>query len=1259
MPDKTSMSRTWFTRALSFIAYAVIVMLLLPGCGKGGGAPTVPADDQQNTPPALTAATDYPTSMPGETGGKALWGYWDVSFTKEGGVEVVPLRGVEYALNVNRFLQPPIGSKDSIKISIIDWQKLFISGKVIVDVSLTHPFPGMTQFTGFDVLGIMIGTATYVANSDTGIIYSRPRKDPILLNADGYTRWMNPLEFVSGGILGFEEGYLGNKNQWWGSTLNPYKYFADGLYAAEPVSGHFQSYIDVSKRGLFSSGQTNTRRYEIVFPMTEDGPDVRFQYVVLASWKEPENVPPLTIPGDFPAEANMQEAFHCAISTAGSTLYWNSMHDNGGTLFLTLEVFDWQGMSNPSGVEGEIHHIVLDSPDEFINGGSKLVFNPGDWTQMAGDSENSVKLALNVGSAQPGGPCPYDNDVLVTIVTAEQGNYDNGLGAAYPTQGILSGYARLFYDLGNICNDPPVLWFENCPENELPSGTKTFRWDGVDDVTPNELIEFRFKMDTDAWSTWEANLHIAYYEDLAEGPHAITVEARDSDGQVSSEQCKFSIKLPPAPQPPVVEFANCTPYVRAASKTFTLDISDDYTPISLMKVRYQYDGGSWNNLPDGSTSITLNGLTSGGPHSLVVEVEDLDTMTDQAVCDFYVNFRPSVSIDNCPAQDLNANSYSFSWTGTDPEGDALEYQTQLDMTGWTGWGPATGRFLNGLTSGNHVFYVKVRDITNGQNQTQCNFAVNFGPSISITNKPTQDVNSISYTFQWTANDDLDSPLTMQYNVERDGVWQGWQVGILSHNWTPLTSGPHTFRVRVRDSGNPGLWVEDFCNFIVNFKPTVSIDDCPVGAWPSVDITFNWTGTDDNSPEGGMSYSYKLDSDPWSPWLLGQLTTSYTGLSEGLHTFQVRVRDTGNPVLQCDTPPSTCDTCNFNIDTDCASAPANVLNFKATDGDPTLNNREVKLTWNALPGCVDTYEIERNVYTIGSGWSWILVQSVAHPTNSWIDTNARYSGWTNPIEYRIRARNMSGTSAGWSTDTGYPVMRNIKMAMWCVADDASGTNPATPWTRGAADYLDLQNFWNQYGINSVLQNSGNFFWITDPAYRHLTGGEPYSMHDDYNMPGVLNVYFVESSSGNYSSGYCICYCPGFNHNLNNVFIVLCRDTRGNPPNENCIVLAHECGHAIARFFDEYLLDTNWNLILDDGTTCAGVDTFCTVPPDIPWLFCDDNSAYPENPGAAGKVPKQLMWYSFAGHAVSEYDITAPQWAWYDWWLHSYEGNYPWP
>ena len=84
-------------------------------------------------------------------------------------------------------------------------------GKLTVDVGLTHPFPGLDQFTGHDVRGVFIAPGDTVSNYDTAITYtSSTDNQPKLLNPDGYTRWWNPVEFgVFPPIFSYTPGALG------------------------------------------------------------------------------------------------------------------------------------------------------------------------------------------------------------------------------------------------------------------------------------------------------------------------------------------------------------------------------------------------------------------------------------------------------------------------------------------------------------------------------------------------------------------------------------------------------------------------------------------------------------------------------------------------------------------------------------------------------------------------------------------------------------------------------------------------------------------------------------------------------------------------------------------------------------------------------------------------------------------------------------------------------------------------------------------
>ncbi len=342
-----------------------------------------------------------------------------------------------------------------------------------------------------------------------------------------------------------------------------------------------------------------------------------------------------------------------------------------------------------------------------------------------------------------------------------------------------------------------------------------------------------------------------------------------------------------------------------------------------------------------------------------------------------------------------------------------------------------------------------------------------------------------------------------------------------------------------------------------------------------------------------------------------------------------------------------------------TAPPNVEGFQVSDADPTLDNRKVRLTWEAGNDYVEWYDIERMDYDYDTGWFWKPVKSQPHPLTEWTDGNPRYCGWRNPIQYRISARNEAGTSPGYATDTGYPLPREFGMALWCAADDTSGTNPATTWARANQDFGYCNDFWNQYGMVFVLQNPGDFFWVGVPEYKDLSGGEAEPMHESHGksqQPGSINVYYVNTADGDPARAYCIAMCPGEYHTTENIMIVMAKDSSGAPPKTQ-ITLAHENGHAVGRFYDIYNLDTNHDMVLNDGATCANTNTWCNNPPwEDPVLFCDDNAGYASQ---ITENPWNLMWYSAPGKPVANYDLTPAQYVYLHDWVHGNKTHYPWP
>jgi len=432
----------------------VLLLLILAGC-SGGAGPMSPTDSgaQDVTAPAGDVAAQGWEA----DNYRVLWGLYDIILDGETGeTEIVPVRGADYLFNVTMFLQPPAGNPANLGITIIDASNFMSQGLIDVNVNLTHPFAGLAKIRGFDVMGVFMSDGSATGYMDSSVRYpAYGNTDAFLRNADGYTRWMNASEFTQPGLLGFTPGSKGIPGFSPTSTINAFKYYAVGLGAEDDIGTYYSNQANIDERGSFTAGSTLSRRYELKFPMQAGSPKVRFQYAILASWAKPD---PASLPNpeasDFPPEANMQEPFYIDVNDIGSTLYYAGPANLGGDLWLSLEIFDWQGVTNPAGIAGEISHIyVEDAAGSVIPGGYVDVLPSAAVT--AGKANSSV-FTFDIANCTP--IAAGRQDFLITVESASPTDYDQGFGSPYPSGALLSMYKRFSFTVGpaNPCPSPNV-----------------------------------------------------------------------------------------------------------------------------------------------------------------------------------------------------------------------------------------------------------------------------------------------------------------------------------------------------------------------------------------------------------------------------------------------------------------------------------------------------------------------------------------------------------------------------------------------------------------------------------------------------------------------------------------------------------------------------------------------------------------------------------------------------------------------------------
>lgn len=448
--------------------FVIILGILYAGC-QNNSAPTMSSDSGLTSPNLINSIN---TSGNSKTNHHVSWGFWEVIINPETyEVELIPLRATQWHANVVEFMQKPY-NPSNLGIIVDVPASTPSSGYFEVDVILTHPFPSLPIFRGFDVRGAFLADGSYLSKYDPSARLAHP--DPAynearLLNADGYMRWFNPIEFNAGiNIMKYIPAKLGTVFTVT-STLNPYKYFSDDFVNQSDKGIDLQQMnIDPDKRGTFSPGKTITRRYKIQFPVSGTTPIFKFTYVIDASYHDPNPGDPSYPVSSYPLSANMQEVYKIVCTNNNSTAYYKDSSKLGGTLRFNLELFDWQAPVNPSGVPGEIGKVIVESPTLLSGVGGMIDLTDTFKNNAVAGTVTSSVVSIEIPDVTPTGT---ENQVLFfTVTSADPDNYGNPFNQPYPQGKVLSAYYMWKAPiLSEPVNNPPVVGQVSGPTNVNPS----------------------------------------------------------------------------------------------------------------------------------------------------------------------------------------------------------------------------------------------------------------------------------------------------------------------------------------------------------------------------------------------------------------------------------------------------------------------------------------------------------------------------------------------------------------------------------------------------------------------------------------------------------------------------------------------------------------------------------------------------------------------------------------------------------------------
>jgi hypothetical protein len=417
------------------------------------------------------------------------------------------------------------------------------------------------------------------------------------------------------------------------------------------------------------------------------------------------------------------------------------------------------------------------------------------------------------------------------------------------------------------------------PATPTISASATFTFTGSD-TGGSGVASFQCDIDGGGFSACTSPQS---YTSLGNGSHTFQVRAVDNAGNVDSTPASYTWVVDAvAPDTTITANPANPTSSTAASFSFT---GNDGSGVGGLTFQCKLDSGSFTTCtsPQAYTSL------ADGSHTFQVRAADSLGNTDATPASFtwvVDTTAPNTTITGNPANPTISASATFTFTGADTGGSGVaSFQCQLDGGGFSAC--TTGVNYTGLSNGSHTFQVRAIDNVGLVDASPASYTWvvdTVAPNTNITSNPINPTTSITATFTFTGSDTGGSGVA-SFQCALDGG--GFVACTSPQTYTGLANGSHTFQVRAVDiAGNVDTSPASFTWVVDAAAPDTTITANPSNPTNSTTGTFTFTGND-GSGVSGLTFACKLDSGSFAACTSPQ---SYTNLSDGSHTFQVRAAD---------------------------------------------------------------------------------------------------------------------------------------------------------------------------------------------------------------------------------------------------------------------------------------------------------------------------------------------------------------------------------
>ena len=436
---------------------------------------------------------------------------------------------------------------------------------------------------------------------------------------------------------------------------------------------------------------------------------------------------------------------------------------------------------------------------------------------------------------------------------------------------------------------------------------------------------FECQLDGGGWSSCSSPKS---YAGLTQGSHTFQVRATDGAGNTDASPASFTWTIDTTDPSPAFTFPAAGGFYNLAGWSDFAGTASDAGGAALqnveLSIKRDSDNQYWNGtaFADGtenwrtatgtaSWSLSFPGANFAAEGAYTVRLRATDTagnVAAPATRAFSVDTTaPNTSITAQPSDPTNATGASFSFSAD--EGGST-FECQLDGGGWSSC--SSPKSYTGLGDGSHTFQVRATDAAGNTDLSPASFTWTVdtaAPNTTITAQPSDPSNVTAPSFSFSSSEGGST-----FECQLDGG--GWsscsspeelrrpQPG-LAH----LRGARHRRRRRTptrRPRASPG-----------RSTPPRRTPRSPRS--PATRATRRAPTSPSARARARSTFECQLDGGGWSSC---SSPKSYTGLSQGSHTFEVRATDAAG---NTDATPASF---TWTIDT---TAPASVVTFPASGG----------------------------------------------------------------------------------------------------------------------------------------------------------------------------------------------------------------------------------------------------------------------------------------------------------------------------------------